>query len=75
MLSIPISPSTAREKTPVAAGMASQMGGLWMMGLRMGIGYLVAIGTSALIVDWQYRIHGNKLPHAVGRAERVVDGG
>ncbi len=31
-----------------------------MMGLRMGLGYLVAIGTS-LIVDWQYRRHGNKL--------------
>ena len=49
-----------QEKTPVPAGMAPQMGGLWMMGLRMGIGYLVAIGTS-LIVDWQYRKHGNKL--------------
>ena len=36
------------------------MGGLWMMGLRMGLGYLVAIGTS-LIVDWQYKKYGNKL--------------
>jgi len=49
-----------KEGTPVPAGMAPQMGGLWMMGMRMGLGYLVAIGTS-LIVDWQYRKHGNKL--------------
>ncbi len=63
-----------QEKTPVAAGMAPQMGGLWMMGLRMGIGYLVAIGTS-LIVDWQYRIHGNKLlmPLAVPSGLSMVD--
>ena len=49
-----------QEKTPVPHGVAPQMGGLWMMGLRMGLGYLVAIGTS-LIVEWQYRKHGNKL--------------
>jgi uncharacterized protein len=49
-----------KEGTPVPLGMAPQMGGWWMMGLRMGLGYLVAIGTS-LIVEWQYRKHGNKL--------------
>ncbi|HVS38019.1 MAG TPA: permease [Gemmataceae bacterium] len=49
-----------KEGTPVLPGMAPQMGGWWMMGLRMGLGYLVAIGTS-LIVDWQYRKYGNKL--------------
>ena len=50
------------------------MGGLWMMGLRMGLGYLVAIGTS-LIVDWQYRKHGNKLlmPLAVPSNCRWLD--
>jgi uncharacterized membrane protein YraQ (UPF0718 family) len=37
-----------------------QLGGLQMMALRMGLGYLVAFGTS-LIVEWQYRKHGNKL--------------
>ncbi len=31
-----------------------------MMGLRMGLGFLVAFGTS-LIVEWQHRKHGNKL--------------
>jgi uncharacterized membrane protein YraQ (UPF0718 family) len=30
------------------------------MSLRMGLGFLVAFSTS-LIVDWQYRKHGNKL--------------
>ena len=53
-----------QEMTPIPpnmpAGTAPQMGGLWMMGLRMGLGYLVALGTS-LIVEWQYRKHGNKL--------------
>jgi uncharacterized membrane protein YraQ (UPF0718 family) len=34
--------------------------GLAMMSMRMGLGYLVAFGTS-LIVEWQYRKHGNKL--------------
>jgi len=63
-----------QEKTPVTAGMAPQMGGLWMMGLRMGLGYLVAVGTS-LIVDWQYRKHGNKLlmPLAVPSGLPLVD--
>jgi uncharacterized membrane protein YraQ (UPF0718 family) len=37
-----------------------QMDSWWMTGMRMGLGYLVAVGTS-LIVEWQYRRHGNKL--------------
>ena len=37
-----------------------QMGPWWMTGMRMGLGYLVAVGTS-LVVEWQYRRHGNKL--------------
>ncbi|HZU38218.1 MAG TPA: permease, partial [Gemmataceae bacterium] len=44
-----------------AAGQAShQFGGTLMVGLRMGFGYLVALGT-ALIVEWQYRKHGTAL--------------
>ena len=63
-----------QEKTPVPPGMAPQMGGLWMMGLRMGLGYLVAVGTS-LIVDWQYKKHGNKLltPLAAPSSLPLVD--
>jgi uncharacterized membrane protein YraQ (UPF0718 family) len=37
-----------------------QMNGWWMMGMRMGLGYLVAVGTS-VIVEWQHRRHGSKL--------------
>jgi uncharacterized membrane protein YraQ (UPF0718 family) len=37
-----------------------QMGSFWMTTLRLGLGYLIAVGTS-VIVEWQYRIHGNKL--------------
>ena len=37
-----------------------QMNSWWMMGLRMALGFLVAVGTG-LIVEWQYRKHGNKL--------------
>ena len=39
---------------------AHQFGGAMMMGMRVGIGFLVAFGTS-LIVEWQYRKHGNRL--------------
>lgn len=50
-----------------------QLGGVQMMALRMGLGYLVAFGT-ALIVEWQHRKHGNRLlaPMAVpdAKAER-----
>ncbi len=34
------------------------MSGLMMVALRMGLGYLVAVGTS-LLVEWQWRRHGN----------------
>jgi uncharacterized membrane protein YraQ (UPF0718 family) len=53
-----------------------QMTGFWMVALRVGLGYLVAIGTS-LIVEWQYRIHGTKLlaPLAIpgGSSGKEVD--
>ncbi len=37
-----------------------QLGSWGMMTMRMVLGYLVAVGTS-VIVEWQYRKHGNKL--------------
>jgi uncharacterized membrane protein YraQ (UPF0718 family) len=49
-----------QEGLTVGGKPAHQMGPMWMMGMRMGLGYLVAVGTS-LIVEWQYRRHGNKL--------------
>jgi len=53
---------------------AHQMGSWWMMGMRMGLGYLVAVGTS-LVVEWQYRRHGNKLlmPATMPPAEPSAD--
>jgi len=36
------------------------IGGLGMMSLRAGMGFLVAFGTG-LVVEWQYRRHGNQL--------------
>ncbi len=52
---------------------AHQMGGAWMMSMRMGLGFLVAFGTG-LIVEWQYRKHGIKLlsPLAQPDVKRTV---
>ncbi len=53
-----------------------QMGSLWMTGLRMGLGYLVAIGTS-LIVERQHRRYGSKAlltPLAMPPAELKAEG-
>jgi uncharacterized membrane protein YraQ (UPF0718 family) len=48
------------SSAPTATIGGYQMDGLWMTGMRLGVGYLVAVGTS-LIVEWQYRVHGDKL--------------
>jgi uncharacterized membrane protein YraQ (UPF0718 family) len=40
--------------------LADQMNGWWMTGLRMGLGYLVALGA-ALVVELQHRRYGNSL--------------
>src|SRR5262249_42855443 len=61
MLSTWMAFSGMETSTDRAAGRWTyQMGGMGMMTLRMGLGYLVAFGTS-LIVEWQYRKHGSKL--------------
>src|SRR5574338_371120 len=44
----------------VSAGSSYQMGSWWMMGLRAGLGFLVAFVT-AHIVEWQYRKYGPRL--------------
>src|SRR5262249_8156442 len=36
------------------------MGGWWMLGFRAGGGYLIAVLT-ALVVEWQYKKHGDSL--------------
>jgi uncharacterized membrane protein YraQ (UPF0718 family) len=47
-------------KNPTTGQLDHQMSGWWMMGMRMFLGYLVAVGTS-LIVEFQHRRHGDEL--------------
>jgi uncharacterized membrane protein YraQ (UPF0718 family) len=61
---------SGREDVP---GRLPELGGLGMMGMRMGLGFLVAVGTG-LIVEGQYRKHGNKLV-APGLLDDVPAGG
>lgn len=45
---------------PATGQPAHQIGGLGMLCLRMGLGFLVAFCTG-LVVEWQHRIHGDRL--------------
>jgi uncharacterized membrane protein YraQ (UPF0718 family) len=54
---VAFSAAEGAQRTPAGT---VQLGGMEMMALRMGLGYLVAIGTS-LIVEWQYQKHGKAL--------------
>ena len=57
------SPAEKPDEQYSAAGptqKVAQIGGLGMTALRMLLGYLVAFGT-ALVVEWQYKKHGNRL--------------
>ena len=49
---------------------AHQMGGGWMMSLRMALGFLVAFGTG-LVVEWQFRKHGIKLLSPLAQPDMV----
>jgi uncharacterized membrane protein YraQ (UPF0718 family) len=59
-----------RESVPTSAG---QLGGLGMMGMRMGMGFLVAFGTG-LMVEWLYRRHGKALLAPVAQADEARAG-
>lgn len=48
------------KNVPDAAGVSYQMGSWWMLGMRAGLGFVVAVVT-AHIVEWQYRKHGTRL--------------
>jgi uncharacterized membrane protein YraQ (UPF0718 family) len=61
------------EKVVINGKLDYQMGGWWMMGLRVGLGYLVAVGTS-LIVEWQYRKHGDSLLTPLARPTKLAQG-
>jgi uncharacterized membrane protein YraQ (UPF0718 family) len=60
MLSTFVAFSGMENAVEPGGGVSYQMGGWWMMGFRVGLGFLVSVGT-AHIVEWQYRKHGNKL--------------
>ncbi|HEV3449340.1 MAG TPA: permease [Gemmataceae bacterium] len=63
------------NKVPHVVTSYPQLGPWWMMGCRMGLGFLVAFGTS-LLVEQQYRKHGNKLlnPLAVPPEQKLPNG-
>src|SRR5438128_892351 len=48
------------------AAFAKHQFGYWVIGLRVGLGFLVAVGA-ALVVEWQHRKHGDKLLKPVAR--------
>jgi uncharacterized membrane protein YraQ (UPF0718 family) len=60
MLSTFVAFSGMERATDSSGQLTHQIGGLGMMSLRMILGFLVAFGTG-LIVEWQYRQHGDKL--------------
>jgi uncharacterized membrane protein YraQ (UPF0718 family) len=60
MISTYVAFSGMENLTDSSGQLTYQFGGLGMMSLRMGLGFLVAFGTS-LIVEWQHRKHGNNL--------------
>ena len=60
----------ARTNDPASSG---QIGGLGMMSLRMGMGFVVAFGTG-LIVEWLYRRHGKALLAPLAQADEAQAG-
>jgi hypothetical protein len=49
-----------KDLDPQDRSLDYQLGGVGMTVLRVGLGFLVAVGTS-FVVEWQYRRHGSKL--------------
>lgn len=62
----PASTSQTESKSPKLV--SRQFSGWQMAAWRLGLGYLVAFGTS-LIVEWQFRKHGNSLLAPMARAD------
>jgi uncharacterized membrane protein YraQ (UPF0718 family) len=60
----------------ILSGQQISVFGLIMVGLRMGLGFLVAFNTS-LVVEWQFRKHGNKLlsPRAIDDSAAAEENG
>jgi uncharacterized membrane protein YraQ (UPF0718 family) len=60
MLSTFVAFSGMEDTREPNGALSYQMGSWWMMGLRVGLGFLVSVVT-AHIVEWQYRKYGAKL--------------
>lgn len=58
--------------TDTSGHLLHQMGSWWMVSLRAGLGWLVAVGTS-LIVEWQWRHYGTELLVPLGAASKDDD--
>jgi uncharacterized protein len=71
MISTYVAFSGMESTAPTAEQPFRQYGGLEMMLLRMGLGYLVAFGTS-LVVEWQYRKHGDKLLNPLAVPDKLL---
>jgi uncharacterized membrane protein YraQ (UPF0718 family) len=71
MVSTYVAFSGMEKMAPTAEQPLRQYGGLEMMLLRMGLGYLVAFGTS-LVVEWQYRKHGDKLLNPMAVPDKAL---
>jgi hypothetical protein len=74
MLSTFVAFSGMENAVEPGGAVSYQMSGWWMMGFRVGLGFLVSVGT-AHIVEWQYRKHGNKLlmPLAIPSKLQMAD--
>jgi uncharacterized membrane protein YraQ (UPF0718 family) len=60
-----------RDQDPTAS--PGQLGGLQMMAMRMGMGFMVAFGTG-LMVEWLYRRHGKSLLAPLAQADEAHSG-
>jgi uncharacterized protein len=52
------------------AAFSSHVNGWWIIGLRVGLGFLVAVGA-ALVVEWQWKKHGDNLLKPVARPPKI----
>jgi uncharacterized membrane protein YraQ (UPF0718 family) len=69
MLSTFVAFSPKGEQDPAVAVRAHQLAGLGMMGMRMLLGYAVAVGTG-LIIEGQFRRHGYDLLAPMARPDK-----
>jgi hypothetical protein len=81
ILSTSVAFSNMEKATDEQGHLTYQMGSVWMVGMRVGVGYLVAVGAS-MLVERLYRRYGNSLlmplamppsPEKLAAAEAAAD--